>query len=161
MPKSAQRIDQDRYQVTPRTLIFLFNTKNQVLLLRGAANKRLWAGLYNGIGGHVEAGEDILESALRELYEETGIQGIPLHFCGQIMIDVDPGMGVGVFVFCGTYEGQYFQPSEEGALAWVDLDGFDRVPLVGDLQLLIPKIAGFHPGDPLLIGKYTVTAQPY
>jgi 8-oxo-dGTP diphosphatase len=159
MPKSEQRIDPDRYQVTPRTLIFLFNTKDQVLLLRGAANKRLWAGLFNGVGGHVEAGEDILESAQRELFEETGIQGIPLYFCGQIMIDVDPGMGVGVFVFCGAYEGQYLQHSEEGVLAWVDLDGLDQLPLVGDLPLLIPKIASFQPGDPPLIGKYTYDSE--
>ena len=38
----------------------------EVLLLRGAADKRLWANRYNGLGGHVEAGEDVLSAAKRE-----------------------------------------------------------------------------------------------
>ena len=155
MPKSYQGIDPNKYKITPRTLIFLFNAHNQVLLLRGAEYKRLWAGLFNGIGGHVEAGEDIFESAQRELWEEAGIISKTLQFCGQIMIDVVPGNGVGVFLFRGRYEGQEFRPSEEGVLAWVNLDQLDQIPLVEDLPLLVPRLAVFKPGDPLMIGKYT------
>ncbi len=44
-----------RYPVIPRALIFLF-TGDSVLLLKGAPDKRIWPGLYNGIGGHIEAG---------------------------------------------------------------------------------------------------------
>ena len=155
MPKTDQGIDADRYQITPRTLIFLFNSNGQVLLLRGAENKRLWAGLFNGIGGHIEAGEDILESALRELKEETGIRGAWLQFCGQIMIDISPEKGVGVFLFRGTYAGTSLQPSLEGQLHWINLDEIESYSLVEDLPLLIPKIATFKPGDPPIIGKYT------
>ena len=155
MPKSDQDIDPDRYQITPRTLIFLFNPRDQVLLIRGAENKRLWAGLYNGIGGHVEAGEDILESALRELTEETGIREAILNFCGQIMIDITPTKGVGVFLFRGMYNGTFLQSSHEGQIQWIGLDEIEGYPLVEDLPLLIPKIAVFKPGDPPLIGKYT------
>lgn len=57
-PKSDQRIDdQERYLVVPRTLVFLFDEQDRVLLLKGAENKIRWAGLYNGIGGHVERGK--------------------------------------------------------------------------------------------------------
>lgn len=155
MPKSDQGINAKRYLITPRTLIFIFNAKNQVLLLRGAEDKRLWARLYNGIGGHVEAGEDILESALRELREETGIENILLHFCGQIMIDVKPEKGVGVFIFCGNYDDEVLVPSREGQLEWIGLDDIERFPLVEDLVVLIPQIAAFQPGDSPLIGKYS------
>ena len=155
MPESDQGIDPQKYLVTPRTLIFIFNRQSQVLLIHGAKNKRLWAGLYNGIGGHVEAGEDILESAQRELFEETGIRGISLDLCGQIMIDVKPGIGVGVFLFRGVYEGQKLMASEEGELEWVSLDALENLPLVEDLPILIPRIAECEPGAPILIGKYS------
>lgn len=155
MPNTDQGNDFHRYLIIPRTLIFLFNHRNQVLLLRGAENKRLWAGLLNGIGGHVEVGEDIFESAERELWEETGIAKIPLLFCGQIMIDVGSQTGVGVFLFRGRYDGSDFNASREGALEWVDLDNLINLPLVEDLPLLIPKIAAFTLGAQPLIGKYS------
>ena len=53
-----------RYQAIPRVLIFLRSRNPQtgeeeVLLLKGAPTKRLWANHYNGLGGHVEAEEDV------------------------------------------------------------------------------------------------------
>ena len=159
MLKTDQGLGHHRYKIIPRTLIFLFNSQDQVLLLRGAENKRLWAGLYNGIGGHIEAGEDIHEAAQRELLEETGITCDALVYCGQIMIDVEPGSGVGVFVFSGFTERQNLQDSEEGFLTWINMEEIERFPLVEDLPLLIPKIADFKPGDPPIIGKYTFDAE--
>ena len=52
MPKSDQGVRNDRYKIIPRTLIFVTRGE-QVLLLKGAEHKRLWANQYNGIGGHV------------------------------------------------------------------------------------------------------------
>ena len=49
----------------PRTLIFL-TCRDLVLLLKGAPHKRLWANRYNGIGGHIERGEDVLTAAQRD-----------------------------------------------------------------------------------------------
>ena len=93
MPVSDQGYREDRFQVVPRTLIFLFNEKEQVLLLKGSPNKKIWAGFYNGVGGHIEAGEDILSSARRELFEETGIDTAELRLCGQVMVEVDAAPG--------------------------------------------------------------------
>ena len=72
MPATDQGLNQDRYMLIPRTLIFLTRGDN-ILLIKGAVNKRLWANLYNGIGGHIESGEDILSAARRELTEETSL----------------------------------------------------------------------------------------
>jgi len=72
MPVTDQGLNQDRYMLIPRTLIFL-TRGDKILLIKGAANKRLWANLYNGIGGHIEPGEDILSAARRELKEETNL----------------------------------------------------------------------------------------
>jgi 8-oxo-dGTP diphosphatase len=154
MPLSDQGINEKRYQTIPRTLIFLFDHMDRVLLLKGSPEKRLWAELYNGIGGHVEAGEDIQESAERELFEETGISGVKLHLCGQIMVDVVEDTGVAIFVFRGIYMNNNFTASSEGDLAWVLLDELDRTPLVEDLPILLPLVARHESCDPLIIGKY-------
>ena len=71
-----------KHLAVPRTLIFLTSTNpatgaDEVLLLKGAATKRLWAGKFNGIGGHVEADEDVHAAAVRELREETRLK-VPL-----------------------------------------------------------------------------------
>jgi 8-oxo-dGTP diphosphatase len=154
-PKSDQGIDHVRYQVVPRTLIFLFDRQNRVLLLKGSPQKRLWAGFYNGIGGHIEAGEDIVEAAHRELFEETGILELSLDLIGQIMVDASPQVGVAIFVFKGEYDGTSLSASDEGSLAWVDLDDLDSVPLVEDLPVLLPKVAQHGPSSSMIIAKYT------
>ena len=54
MPSSDQGLTNDRYTLIPRVLVFL-TRGDTVLLLKGAPTKRLWAGKYNGVGGHVDA----------------------------------------------------------------------------------------------------------
>jgi 8-oxo-dGTP diphosphatase len=113
--------------------------------------------LYNGIGGHIEAGEDILEAAQRELNEETGISQVELSICGQIMIDVSPERGISIFLFRGDYSGDDLISSREGQLSWVDLNQLDDITPVEDLAYLLPLIADYQLGDPLIIGKYRYT----
>jgi len=86
MPVIDQGFEETKYQIISRTLIFLFDSNNQVLLIKGADTKHRWPGKYNGIGGHIEGGEDILEAGLRELQEESGIKDVELSLIGQIMV---------------------------------------------------------------------------
>ncbi len=91
----------DRYKVIPRVLCFITHGED-VLLLRGAAHKRLWAGLYNGVGGHVERDEDIYTAARREAREETGLEVAQLRLAGVIHADAgDAATGILFFVFVG------------------------------------------------------------
>ena len=154
MPASDQGYRVDRFQVIPRSLIFVFNSKGQVLLLKGAQDKKIWAGSYNGIGGHVEAGEDILTSAQRELLEETGISGAGLRLCGQVIVDVDHYHGIALFIFKGLYAGGELKPSDEGDLEWINLADIEKLPLVEDLPVLLPRVSRYINGGPLFFGYY-------
>ncbi len=146
MPASEQGVDRERYMLVPRTLIFL-TRGDRVLLLKGAGDKRLWAGLYNGLGGHIELGEDVLTAAQRELHEETGVTAENLRLCGTITVDTETNPGVCIFVFKGETMSDTPMVSEEGTLEWVTVSDLPKLALVADLPALLPKILAMQQGE--------------
>ena len=153
VPKTDQGITDERYLLIPRTLIFLLRG-TQILLLKGAPDKRLWANCFNGVGGHVERGEDILTAAKRELKEETGLESGDLRLCGTVVIDAGEPIGVGIYIFCGNYSGGEFIESAEGALQWVEKAVIYNLPLVEDLKSILPRVLDFQVGDAPFSARY-------
>jgi len=138
MHKEEQGVREDRYQVIPRCLVFI--TKgDEVLLIKGAPTKRIWANHYNGIGGHIERGEDVISAAQREIIEETGLVVSHLRIVGNLMVDASDSIGIGIYVLTGEYAGGELVQSPEGELEWHKVESIGLLPLVADLPELLPR----------------------
>ena len=145
MPQSDQGLTFDRYTLIPRIAIFLRRGESY-LLLKGAPTKRLWANKYNGLGGHVERGEDVLSAAKRELLEETALTA-DLWLCGTLIVDAGE-TGIGLYLFSGEALDGEPQPSKEGTAEWIPFDRMGELPVVEDLPILLSKIRHMQRGDP-------------
>ena len=161
MTLAGQRVQPERYQLIPRTLVFLLRG-DEILLVRIAEGRGAWAGLYNGLGGHIEAGENPLSAASREVQEETGITPDDLRFCGVLVINTGSSPGIGIHVFVGTFDGTTLVASDEGQPCWIPLDQIQKFPLVADLPFIIPRaIHAYREAQPFCgVTTFDDTGQP-
>lgn len=124
-------------------------------MLRGSPDKRIWPDQYNGVGGHVKPDEDVHTSALREIREETGLTVDDLRLRGVINLptDVSP-TGVVLFVFTARARDRDVRGSEEGQPEWIPRDELERLNLVEDLPVLLPRVLSMGPDDPPFFAVY-------
>jgi len=155
-----------RYHVVPRTLCFII-FEQDVLLLRGAADKRIWPNKYNGVGGHVERDEDLYTAAIREMQEETGLDVRDVRLRGLINVDAGAAPetdqaqpGIIVFVFSAISDSRDVVESPEGTLEWLPIEGLlsdDELTeqLVEDLPIILPRVLSMSDEDPPFFAHYT------
>ena len=118
-------------------------------------------GKYNGLGGKLEPGEDIVAGIVRELHEEAGIDALDVRLRGTISW---PGFGTGGedwfgFIFrVDAFTGEPPAANEEGTLHWVPRDRLLDLPLwEGDRHwlpmLFDDSVTQFHGVMPYIDGR--------
>ncbi len=101
-------------------VVFLLdqNPPSKIVILKRAVTKKFAPSMYTGIGGKVEPNETLLESAYRELAEESGITNIHLQQFAKVIIDKSEEL----VYFWGIYNSTTLPESNEGTLEWVSIN---------------------------------------
>jgi 8-oxo-dGTP diphosphatase len=118
-------------------------------------------GKFNGLGGKMEAGEDVVACMKREIREEAGIQCDELALRGTVSW---PGFGkngedwFGFIFRIDAFSGTPLEQNGEGSLIWVELGRMGELNLwEGDRHFLPlvfdPEIRQFHGVMPYRDGR--------
>ncbi len=89
-------------------------------------------GKYNGLGGKLEPGEDVITGLKREIREEAGIECLDIILRGTISW---PGFGkhgehwFGFIFRIDRFSGTPYRENHEGTLEWIPLERLPELPL--------------------------------
>ena len=105
--------------------IFIINNKKQVLLEKRAPDKRYSPNKWGLCSGHVQSGETIDEAALREIFEEIGLQVSKddLHILDKMIVTKRDFNSQIVRVYYAVCDENKFkiQQEELTAIKWFDI----------------------------------------
>jgi 8-oxo-dGTP diphosphatase len=100
-------------------------------------------GKYNGLGGKLQAGEDVVACMRREILEESGLECEELLLRGTISW---PGFGkhgedwFGFVFRVDRFRGTPLTENPEGTLTWVDVDRILELPLWEGDRFFLPLV---------------------
>jgi 8-oxo-dGTP diphosphatase len=100
-------------------------------------------GKYNGLGGKIEANEDVVSCLRREVREESGLECESLQLRGTISW---PGFGkhgedwFGFVFLVDRFRGEPFRDNADGPLEWVELDRILDLPLWEGDRYFLPLV---------------------
>ena len=108
--------------------------------------ERSWCGI-SFPGGHVEPGESFSESAVREVWEETGLKIENPQLCGLIhWSNRETHARYLVFCYrCETFSGTLIDRTEEGPVFWEDPEKILDYPLSPNFDRYLPIFLSDHP----------------
>ena len=122
----------------------LSKDKQQVLMIhRNARPGDEHLGKYNGLGGKLEANEDVVAGMKREIMEEAGIDCTQMSLRGTVSW---PGFGkngedwLGFIFLITDFEGEPFKENPEGTLDWVPLNEMDALPMWEGDRYFLPMV---------------------
>ena len=119
-----------------------------VLQYRSPERYKKWSG-YAFPGGHIEEGESLAESVIREVYEETGLTIADPKLVAVKDWPLDDGGRYIVFCYKATRFSGQLRSSEEGEVSWVEKDQLDQLDLSYDMLPLLevmedPNLSEFY-----------------
>ena len=91
-----------------------------------------WRG-YCFPGGHVEPGESIVDSVIREMKEETGLTILRPRLCGIKQFPIDGGRYLVFFFKTDSFEGELVS-SDEGKMEWIARADLHKIHTVSDFM---------------------------
>lgn len=101
--------------------------------------RKSWTGL-SFPGGHVEQFESIVDSAIREVKEETGLDIRNLHYCGVIhWVHKTRSDRYIVFLYkTNDFSGELIESTDEGRVFWISPDELKNQKLSKNFGNYIP-----------------------
>jgi 8-oxo-dGTP diphosphatase len=105
-------------------------------------------GKYNGLGGKLDAGEDVVACMRREIREEAGIDCDHLVLRGTISW---PGFGkqgedwFGFIFVIDRWRGEPLRENPEGSLEWIEIERILDLPLWEGDRYFLPLVFGDDP----------------
>ena len=132
------------------TLGYILSPDRQRVLMvhRNARKDDEHLGKYNGLGGKLEADEDVMAGMIREIREEAGIECTELALRGTVSW---PGFGkngedwLGFVFLIIAFEGEPYRENPEGPLEWVPLNDLYELPMWEGDRHFLPLV---FDGDP-------------
>ena len=126
-------------EITNMVMVYDRDTRKAVVIER----ERSWQGIAFP-GGHLEDGESIYDSAIREIYEETGLKIHNLVACG-FMHWYNNRTGDRYFTYfyktC-DYSGELIDRTDEGRVFWVDIDEIPKQRLAPNMEKYLVMFDG-------------------
>ncbi len=144
------------YQPIIGTLGFIISPdhKKTLLVHRTARAEDDHFNKYNGLGGKMLPGEDIVGCMKREISEEAGIECLDLKLRGSInWTGFGPngedwlGFIFRIDKFCGVPP----QSNEEGSLSWHNIDNLENLPMWEGDRFFLPLV---FDNDPRIFHGY-------
>lgn len=122
-----------------RYTLCLLTRYERVLLLH--RNRPPNQGLWNGVGGHIEAGETPRQACLREIREETGFDVPEITYSGVLIwqgFEIPYG---GLYIFHAAAPEGNARSNDEGELAWWNRkDVFTSPQVVSNIHCFGPLV---------------------
>jgi 8-oxo-dGTP pyrophosphatase MutT (NUDIX family) len=119
------------------SLLFLYK-ENEILL---ALKKRGFGqGLWNGVGGKQQLGENIKETAIRECQEEILVTPKSLNNVAKLMFNYADGQSILVYVYLSEHWQGEPKESEEMKPQWFNFNDIPFQEMWPDDQYWLPKI---------------------
>lgn len=108
-----------------QNMCMIYDRKNDKILVLDKVKKHGWEGL-TFVGGHVEEGEVLYDSCVREVFEETGLTVKNLKLKGTVswIDEIKDKRELGFLYYTEDFSGELIENNVEGTLSWFGIDEF-------------------------------------